>query len=306
MIEPNYKQGVHTLSDGVRIEYRDYPLSGNREKTPVICLHGLTRNLLDFDELAPRISGLGHRVIVPSQRGRGGSDYDPVPERYRPDQYADDMIALLDHLVIPRAIFIGSSMGGIITMLVSHHEPARVAAAVLNDIGTDLDPAGVARIMGYVGGGSVFEGWTEAAIACRELNRHAFPHETSDAYWLDFAWRTCREDENGNVSFAYDPAIASVTRADHDAVPDYTTPFQSLAGKATLLVRGETSDLLNTATVAKMKKLHPNLNYVEVAGIGHVPFLTEPDAWQQVGCFLNSLDDSAADKLGSEEDYATR
>lgn len=281
---------AHTFktTDGLQIEYREYRPSGEFHSIPVICLHGLTRNLRDFEDLAPMIAERGFRAIVPSQRGRGGSDYDPNPERYQPDQYATDMKGLLDALGIEQAIFVGSSMGGIITMLLSERHPNLVRAAVLNDIGIDLDPVGVARIMGYVGLPSAFASWQEAAEACRDGNGHAFPKETSAEYWMKFARRVCQETTSGQISYAYDLAIAVPTQTAHAAVPDYAKAFATLRNEPVLLVRGQTSDLLSVSTVEKMKALHPELEYMEVPDVGHVPFLTEKTAWPRVAAFLDA------------------
>ena len=121
-------------ADGLRLHYRDYGPRETRAE-PVLCLHGLTRNVRDFDELAPRIASLGRRVIVASQRGRGESDRDPLAERYNPGVYTADMLGLLDQVQIRRAVFVGTSMGGLMTMIAAVQAPGRVAGAVLNDIG---------------------------------------------------------------------------------------------------------------------------------------------------------------------------
>lgn len=112
MPEP-FTEGSFATADGPRLQYRDYPAQGVVSGPPVLCLHGLTRNVRDFEELAPMIAGLGRRVIVASQRGRGGSDPDPSPERYNPAIYVGDMLALLTQLGVERAVFVGTSMGGL-------------------------------------------------------------------------------------------------------------------------------------------------------------------------------------------------
>ncbi len=285
-----YTEKVFKTDDGLNLEYRDYPASGETSLFPVICLHGLTRNLCDFEEVAPLIADLGFRTIVPSQRGRGKSEYDDNADRYNPDQYTTDMIGLLDELAIPEAIFIGSSMGGIITMLLSQRQPSRVRAAVLNDIGTELDPVGVTRIMGYVGKAQMFDTWEAAAENCREGNSHAFPNETDDAYWIKFAKRVCRQTVLGQITYAYDLAIAAPTRSAHAEVPNYTEAFKTLSEKPVLLVRGQTSDLLAKTTVDKMMALHPGLLFIEVANVGHVPFLSEVDAWPRIADFLSAIE----------------
>ncbi|HEX5776830.1 MAG TPA: alpha/beta fold hydrolase, partial [Caulobacteraceae bacterium] len=144
-------------ADGLKLHARDYPAEG--DKTPVICIHGLTRNAKDFEELAPRIQAAGRRVIAVDVRGRGESDRDPNPANYHPGTYAADVMALMAQQAIPSAVFIGTSMGGIITMVLASFAPQAIAGAVLNDVGPELSPVGIARIAGYVGQGKPVETW---------------------------------------------------------------------------------------------------------------------------------------------------
>jgi len=154
-----YEDRYFTVRDGLKLHYRDYP--GSAEKPPLLCLPGLTRNARDFAELAERYSPR-LRVLALEFRGRGGSEYDPIPARYVPPTYAQDVIELLDGLAIPQAIFIGTSLGGLVTMLMAVMAPQRIAAAILNDIGPEINDVGVERIRGYVGSGQRFRDWDEA------------------------------------------------------------------------------------------------------------------------------------------------
>src|SRR5690606_262658 len=117
-------------SGDLKLFAREYPGEG----TPLLLMHGLTRNSADFEPLAEALAGR-NRLIVPDQRGRGLSASDPEPANYRPDVYARDMFALLDHLGIERVGLIGTSMGGLMAMLMAAMQPGRVGAIVLNDIG---------------------------------------------------------------------------------------------------------------------------------------------------------------------------
>src|SRR4051794_7831482 len=128
------------VRDGLRLHYRDYPGAGDRP--PLLCLHGLTRNARDFAELAERISPR-FRVLALDFRGRGDSEYDPQPMRYNPLTYAGDVIQLLDQLAIGQAIFVGTSLGGLVTMTIGAMAPQRIAATILNDVGPDIDPKGI-------------------------------------------------------------------------------------------------------------------------------------------------------------------
>ncbi len=274
----------HYVSAGGRLDLfaRDYPGEG-----PVLLLmHGLTRNSADFEPLARRLAGR-YRLIVPDQRGRGRSDNDPDPANYRPDIYAQDMFALLDSLVVERAALVGTSMGGLVAMMMAATRPERVSAVVLNDIGPELDPAGLARIAGYVGPGNDFADWEQAAARCEAINRNAFP-DFGPSDWGAFARRTCRRHEDGRIRFAYDPAIArGFETEDGVAPPDLWPLWQALADKPVLLLRGALSDLLAAATVERMARLHEGpFAHVDVPGRGHAPLLDEPEALAAVEPFL--------------------
>jgi len=280
-----YTERFLRVPDGLSLFARDYAAEGGERGVPVLCLHGLTRNSSDFGVLASRIAALGRRVIVPDVRGRGRSDNDPVPDRYRPNIYVSDAVALLDMLEIPHAVFIGTSMGGIITMLAAVMAPTRIAAAVLNDIGPEIDPRGIARIGSYVGKEGPFASWNEAIAAVRESQRDNFP-DRDDTFWEGFARRVMRERE-GRVEYAYDPAIASTFGG---APPASMAPlFEALAKVPVLVIRGALSDLLSEQGVETMRRIKPDLQYAEVPGVGHAPTLNESVSWNAIEKFLISL-----------------
>ncbi|HVU31111.1 MAG TPA: alpha/beta hydrolase, partial [Sphingomicrobium sp.] len=187
-----YRDGYLTVADGLRLHYRDYP--GPEGRTPLLCLHGLTRNSRDFAELAERHSK-DRRVIALDFRGRGLSDYDPLPARYTPIVYAGDVIQLLDQLHVASAVFVGTSLGGLVTMMTAVTAPQRIRAAILNDVGPDVAPGGIERILSYVGKDRRFASWDEAADAIATNNAGAFERYTHDE-WVRMARRNCRE-ENG-------------------------------------------------------------------------------------------------------------
>lgn len=283
-----------TTADGLRLHYRDYPAVGDSRGLPVLCLHGLTRNVSDFEDLAPRLAALGRRVIVASQRGRGRSDSDPQAERYQPVTYSGDMIGLLDALAIDRAVFIGTSMGGLMTMIIAAQQSHRVAAAVLNDIGPEIATAGLDRIKANVASRDPVATWDEAAMRSREANLAAFPMRADDAaFWLDFAHKTWVETGartgEGHIALAYDGAI--VDQIDSSAVPPDLWPFwEPFKQIPTLLVHGEISDLLSAATAAEMQRRNPGLEVAEVPDTGHAPFMTEPEAWTAIETFIQRVD----------------
>jgi pimeloyl-ACP methyl ester carboxylesterase len=277
------------VAEGLSIVYRDVPAEGAETGPPVVCMHGLTRNHQDFDELAPRLSAIGRRVIIPTVRGRGASDYDPEPLRYQPMTYSGDILALLAYLKIDKAVAVGTSMGGLMAMIMAALKPGIWAGVVLNDVGPELDPRGIARIAGYVGKNGPFADWAEAEAACKAIGEVAFPDAPGN-FWGGFARRTCRQEPDGSVRLDYDPAIAQAfVQADGAAPPDLWALYAALGAAPLLIVRGALSDLLAPETVARMKERHPGATSVDVPRVGHAPFLTEKTAWDALSGFLARL-----------------
>ena len=279
-----YSERRYTGPDGSLSLYaRDYGGDG----PPLLMMHGLTRNSGDFDGLAAHLAG-NYRLIVPDQRGRGRSDYDPDPSRYRPDVYAADMFALLEELGVERPGVVGTSMGGLIALVMNAMRPGIFPAVVFNDIGPVLSPEGLARIGGYVGGGKPMADWDEAASACAAINRDAFP-DFAEADWRDWARRTCRELPDGRVEYAYDPAIAAGFEDTAAPQPDLWPLWEALGDTAVLVVRGALSDLLSARTVETMGQRHRGpFAKVTVPGRGHAPLLDEPAALGAIRPFLQT------------------
>jgi pimeloyl-ACP methyl ester carboxylesterase len=232
------------------------------------------------------IAGLGRRVITASQRGRAGSDPDPQVERYNPGVYTQDMLALLDHLGVEKAVFVGTSMGGLMTMIAAAAAPQRLAGAVLNDIGPELDPAGLARIQTYVGQGKPIASWSEAAAVCRAINGVAFPKEEGEAFWMNFARKICHEDASGRIVQDYDPAIARTVQPGSSDLADLWPLFDALKPIPAMVVRGAITDILMQSTVDEMRRRKPDLIVTSVPDVGHAPFLTESEAWAALKAFL--------------------
>ena len=278
-----------TSGDGLSLYARDYPASGEGHRLPVICLHGLTRNSKDFEDIAPRIAASGRRVIVADVRGRGQSDRDPNPTNYQPKIYARDVLAMMESLGIPRAVFLGTSMGGIITMTLATMRSKAVAAAILNDVGPAVAPEGIARILSYAGKTTNVESWDDAVDYVRRTNAVAFPrYGTQD--WLRFAERTFRDDGQG-PKLDYDPAIAGPLKP-----PSRLTTFlawllfRKLArGRPTLLIRGARSDIVSRDIADRMTRHAPALELAEVPGVGHAPTLDEPAAIAAIDKFLDRV-----------------
>lgn len=281
----NFEDRFIRNADGLNLFARDYAPQGAPRGLPVLCLHGLTRNSADFEGIAPNIAQMGRRVIVPDVRGRGRSDYDPQSSRYQPVIYAQDTLAIMESLNIECAVFLGTSMGGIMTMLLAALAPSCVAAAILNDIGPVLDPRGLARIGGYVGKGGDVSSFEELAANLRATQGAAFP-DFGDAQWLGFARRVGKIQPDGRIGFAYDPAIADTFAKPSAAPPDLSAYFAALAAKPVLVLRGALSDLLSTDGVETMRQIKPDLVSVEVPRVGHAPTLEEPAAKTAIADFL--------------------
>lgn len=273
------------VRDGLKLHYRDYP--GDAGKPAILCLHGLTRNSRDFADLAERYSPR-FRVIALDFRGRGQSDYDPIPSRYLPITYAGDVIELLDQLQLPKAIFVGTSLGGLVTMIIGATAPQRIAASVLNDVGPDVAPGGIDRILTYVGKDVRFKSWDEAADRIASNYGASFERFTHED-WVKMAKRNCREEE-GEIRFDYDMAIAEPFKtAGPTPQVDLWPLFQALGSKPLLVIRGEKSDLLTAEATEKMKQVVPGVKIATVAGVGHAPELSEPEAVAAIDQFLASL-----------------
>jgi len=277
-----YLERYYRSDDGLALYARDYP--GPAPDAPVVlCLPGLTRNSKDFAALAGRLAAR-YRVVCPDQRGRGRSARDPDASRYRPDRYCADMLTLLDLLGVARAHLVGTSLGGLMAVLLAATQRARVGAIVLNDVGPELDPRGIARIAGYVGRQHEPCTLAEAVARSAAINADAFP-DYGPADWLAMVANTCVVEQD-LVHLDYDAAIAR-GMADGSATPDLWPLFGGLAGAPVLALRGARSDILSAATLAAMAERLPGLEAVEVPGRGHAPMLDEPVALAALTRFLD-------------------
>ncbi|KUO56663.1 MAG: alpha/beta hydrolase [Sphingomonadales bacterium BRH_c42] len=281
-----YQDRYWMSADGLRLHFRDYP--GRDDRPPVLCLHGLTRNARDFGGLAQHLAG-GWRVIVPETRGRGESEYARDWSTYVPATYVADLELLLAEQGITRFVAIGTSMGGLMTMMMAARDASRLAGVVLNDIGPEVNPAGLARIGGYVGQGRSFPTWLHAARSLQEVQGTAFPDYDIDM-WLEMARRNMVLGQNGRISFDYDMTIAEPFRDVSTAVPpDLWPAIDALAGVPLTLLRGELSDLLSAETVAKMRERHPGMRAVTIPRVGHAPTLDEPEARAAIDDLLSRV-----------------
>jgi pimeloyl-ACP methyl ester carboxylesterase len=271
--------------DGLELAYRDY--RGPRDAPfTVICLPGLTRNVRDFEDLAPRLAARW-RVLCLDTRGRGESARATDPMTYVPKSYVADLGALIAHEGLSEVALIGTSLGGMVATLFTAIHPEKVLGVVLNDVGPEIDPRGLARIAGYVGKTPPIETWEDAADAVADIDSGNFP-DYGPADWLRQAKRRYAEGPDGRPRLDYDLDIAKAF-ATPAATPEQWPFFHRLSNVPALLLRGATSDVLARETVERMKAAAPGLTAVEIEGRGHTPALDEPQALAAIEGFLASL-----------------
>lgn len=273
-------------ADGLRLHARDY--AGDPAKPAVLCMPGLTRNARDFADLAEHLSP-DWRVLAIEFRGRGESAYAKDPMSYVPLTYAQDVAALVDAAGIDRFVVVGTSLGGIVAMLLAGMMPDRIAGAVLNDIGPDIEPAGLARVRGYVGKFSNHPTWMHAARALQESSGSVYP-DWGIEDWLAMAKRVYRLSSAGRIVLDYDARIAEPFRLPgNEAGPDMWRAYAALRDVPVLVVRGEQSDMLSNATAERMVATLPSVTLVTVPRVGHVPTLAEPDARGAIEQLLGTI-----------------
>jgi pimeloyl-ACP methyl ester carboxylesterase len=277
-----YREFRFKSHDGLDLHSRLY--EGPQHAPVVLCLHGLTRNSRDFELLAPQLQSR-YRIIVPDVRGRGLSARDPNSDNYQANIYIQDLLTLLDLLAISRVALIGTSMGGILGMMLGYLKPERLVCLVLNDVGPEFDPKGIERIKRYAGRLPAPKGWDEAVAQTRSVFGDAW-RKIPEARWLELARRAYREDEAGRVVSDADPTIGEVMRRAPPGPADLWPLWSALKKIPILSLRGAHSDILSAATVERMQREKPDLEVLSVADRGHVPLLDEPEVLLAIDNFL--------------------
>lgn len=280
-----FSERYYTAQDGLPLYYREY---GNPDSSavPVVCLTGLTRNSKDYADLAARLS-VRRRVICPDYRGRGRSTYDPNWRNYEPSTYLNDLRHLLAVTGIHRAVFIGTSLGGLIACAMMMVAPAAVAGVVMNDSGPVLERAGIAHILSYIACDRPQPDWQTAATHLKEM----FPGVAlrDHGEWLRMAHNTYREGADGKLHFDWDVNLAKPLQSMR-ALPDLWPLFRAIRNVPAVAIRGALSDVLSEETFRRMSVEKPDLVRVTIPGVGHAPTLDEQDAVTAIELLLARVD----------------
>ena len=283
----SYSEYWYQSQDGLRLYARDY----NAVQSPLtlLCMHGLTRNSADFEELCEELYP-AYRIIAVDQRGRGKSQWDSNPQNYQPLMYVQDMFRLIDNLKLENLVLVGTSLGGMMAMMMNAMRPGTFTGVIINDIGPVIENAGLDRIKSYAGKQKPATDWQGAIANTREINEIAFPDE-SEEFWERFAKRVYAENDKGVPELLYDPAISQpfAGMETQEVAQDLWPAFEPLGPVPLLVVRGELSDLLSRKTVTEMIRRKPDTRLIEVARVGHAPMLSEPEAVATIKQFLSDL-----------------
>ncbi|WP_146348085.1 alpha/beta fold hydrolase [Falsiphaeobacter marinintestinus] len=260
-----------TTSDNHRIHFED---TGSGQ--PLLCLAGLTRNGRDFSFLAPHVTDL--RLIKMDYRGRGQSDYVGDYMTYNVLRESQDVIELLDHLELPQVTVLGTSRGGLNAMVMAANHPGRLSGVILNDIGPEVSPQGIERIMEYVGKKPAARTYDEAAAAMKHAMGHEFPGVSIDIWRKQVEFQYAETPDGLDLRYDAKLHTALVEQAASGPAPDLWPLFDALKPVPVGVLRGANSDILTRETLDDMAGRHPDLIWTEVPDRGHVPFLDEPES----------------------------
>lgn len=279
--QTQHEDGFWWSKDGLRLHYRDY--AGRADRPPILCIPGLTRNARDFAHVAERLAG-EWRLICVDLRGRGESGYSKLPMSYGPLTYLQDIEDLLETLQLGRFVCFGTSLGGLMTMMLAAHRTGRIAGALLNDIGPVIEEAGLERIRGHVGKSASWPSWMHAARATENILAAAHPdYEISQ--WISLSKRLNRLTAQGRIVPDYDMRIAEPMRHPAEAV-DLWPALDALRDVPVHILRGELSDILSADTAAAMVKRLPHARLSTISRTGHPPELDEPESIEAIDALL--------------------
>ncbi len=281
-----------SASDGLRLHIKSYRPEG-AVGLPAVCLPGLARTEADFELLAKYLSSDPIRprnVFALDYRGRGQSAYDSDWRNYNLAVELADILTVLTSLGVSHAVFIGTSRGGLLTMLLGATQPRYIAGAVLNDIGPVIEPAGLQRIKGYIGRMPTPMDIAEGAVGLRRLFGEQFP-ALSDDDWVAWSERSWTQTADGLVA-RYDARLShTLSGSDPDQpIPTLWEQFDALSSVPLMVIRGGLSDLLSSETLAAMKLRRPDMDVLVVPDQGHAPLLAEAPVLEQIGALCRRCD----------------
>lgn len=282
------KEHFIAAQDGIKTYVLELIPDGEITGDPIFCIHGLTRNHKDFEPIFDFLLGFGRKVYAIDVRGRGNSDYDPNPLNYHPGTYVGDVANIMNVLEIEKAVFIGTSMGGIISMILAAFMPDKVAGIILNDVGPEVNEAGIARIRNYVGNSAPVDNWDDAIKGIKAIAQKEYPlQKDNQQFWQDFAKRISKE-ENGKISLAYDPEIKQNLQPakEGEPAPNLWAQFEMIKDIPIGLISGGISDILTQNIIEKMKSIKPNLYNEIIPNVGHAPILDETASKKVFGKIL--------------------
>jgi pimeloyl-ACP methyl ester carboxylesterase len=270
--------------DGLMLHALDWP--GDESRTPLLCLTGICRTAQDYALLAGRHAGK-RRVVVLEYMGHGESDRATELSRYRPERAAGDILDACAALHLPRVVAVGTSFGGLMTMVLSVLRPTLLRGAVLNDIGPQIDPRGLAMVKDFAGHDPGFATLDDAVAYLRTvMPRVPLP---DDAAWRQFAALTYKPGQDGLLHPRWDTRIQQAMEAAGGGAPDLGPAFRGLRPIPTMLVWGEASDFLAADTVRAMVREKPDLELITLPGAGHAPTLEEPEVARPLDEFLDRI-----------------
>jgi len=275
----------YTSDDGLELHYRDIGVDNG--EYVILCIPGLTRNSRDFDEFATRYA-LNNRVICVDLRGRGLSEYDENWKNYHPLTYAKDVWTLLDDLSIEKVVIMGTSLGGLIAMVMSIQNNERLAGVILNDIGPEIDTKGLERIKKYAGLLPPVMTWEEAGQQTKQIYGQ-WLKGMDDSQWIKLAKRAYKQNAKNHPVLDMD---VNISRAIKELGPQKGDPwqlFESLKKTETLVLRGEMSDILSDSILTKMHDRNPNLQSAIIPERGHVPLLDEDASLSAIDEFFKRI-----------------
>ncbi|MEX0583128.1 MAG: alpha/beta hydrolase [Sneathiella sp.] len=284
----SFTEKFYQSQDGLNLYYREY--GSAEEACPLLCLSGLTRNSADFHSFAERYSRT-RKVYALDYRGRGKSDRDPDYKNYNPQVYIGDLYMFLTTIGIERALFVGTSLGGLMTMAMAGFAKNFIAGAILNDVGPEVDKSGSNRILDYVGKDVRFTTLEEAAQKQREQYTIAYP-DLTDEDWIGQANTTFTYDEaarNYRLNYDLNLGKALAEQLNSDEPVDLWPFFKALGDIPTLAIRGALSDVLSDTVFKRMKAENPNMETLVLKNRGHVPLLNEPEVLPVLDRFIDRI-----------------